>query len=92
MRPERGPSPTTGLPMKKKLNLLLFSAFWSLILALVMTLIGFLHQETVDLTEAAAGGIVWSRVLYLFLGWFGFSMVVMLIGSLVYILGTRRRG
>ncbi|WP_201219958.1 hypothetical protein [Halochromatium roseum] len=79
--------------MKKKLNLLLFSGFWSCVLALVMTLIGFLHQEQVDLTEAATGGIVWSRVLYLFLGWFGFSMVVMLIGSLIYILMTRgRRG
>lgn len=78
--------------MKKKLNLLLFSVFWSLVLALVMTLIGFLHQEPVDLTEGAAGGVVWLRVLYLFLGWFGFSMVVMLVGALLYILGTRRRG
>jgi hypothetical protein len=78
--------------MKKKLNLVLFSAFWSFVLALVMTLIGFLHQEQVDLTEVTAGGIVWSRVLYLFLGWFGFSMVVMLIGSLIYILMSRRRG
>lgn len=78
--------------MKKKLNLLLFSVFWSLVLALVMTLIGFLHQETVDLTETAAGAVVWSRVLYLFLGWFGFSMVVMLVGALLYIVATRRRG
>jgi hypothetical protein len=78
--------------MKKKLNLLLFSAFWSLVLAFVMTLIGFLHQEPVDLTAASAGGVAWLRVVYLFLGWFGFSMVVMLIGSLVYVASARLRG
>lgn len=78
--------------MQKKLNLVLLSLFWSLVLAAVMTLIGFLHQEPVDLTEAAAGGVVWSRVLYLFLGWFGFSMVVMLSGALLYILSAKWRG
>ncbi|MEA3640474.1 MAG: hypothetical protein VBE63_11075 [Lamprobacter sp.] len=78
--------------MKKKLNLLLFSAFWSLVLALVMTLIGFLHQAPVDLTEASAGGVAWLRVVYLFFGWFGFSMVVMLVGSLLYVVSSRLRG
>ncbi len=78
--------------MKKKLNLLLLSVFWSLVLALAMTLIGFLHQAPVDLTEASAGGVVWLRVLYLFVGWFGFSMVVMLVGALLYVGSTRLRG
>ncbi|WP_462321894.1 hypothetical protein [Halochromatium sp.] len=78
--------------MKKKLNLLLLSVFWSLVLALIMTSIGFLHQETIDLTDGAGGGVVWSRVLYLFVGWFGFSMVVMLVGALLYVGSTRLRG
>lgn len=78
--------------MKKKLNLLLLSVFWSLVLAVAMTLIGFLHQAPVDLTDTAADGVVWSRVLYLFVGWFGFSMVVMLAGALLYVGSTRLRG
>ncbi|MBK5931006.1 hypothetical protein [Halochromatium salexigens] len=80
--------------MKKKPNLLLFSLFWSLVLALGMTLIGFLHQAPVDLRDIEAGGVAWLRVVYLFLGWFGFSMIVMLIGSLLYVGGTwwRSRG
>lgn len=78
--------------MKKKPNLILFAAFWSLVLALGMTLIGFLHQAPVDLREAAAGGVAWSRVVFLFLGWFGFSMIVMLIGALFYIGSLHLRG
>lgn len=76
--------------MKKKLNLVLFAAFWSLVLALAMTLLGFLHQGLVDLSEG--GGVVWSRVAFLFLGWFGFSMIVMLIGALFYVGSLRWRG
>ncbi|MFP4075311.1 MAG: hypothetical protein ACLFTD_02335 [Halochromatium sp.] len=76
--------------MKKKLNLVLFAAFWSLVLALAMTLLGFLHQGLVDLSEG--GGVVWSRVAFLFLGWFGFSMIVMLIAALFYVGSLRWRG
>ena len=79
--------------MKKKLNLLILSLFWSAVLALAMTLIGFLHHEPADLTDATQGGVVWGRVLFLFLGWFVFSEVVMLVGGLLYIGTTRlRRG
>jgi hypothetical protein len=77
--------------MNKKPNLILMALFWSFVLALVMTLIGFLHQEPVDLTDAAAGGIVWARVLYLFLGWFLFSAIVMSVGALLYLGSARMR-
>ena len=67
--------------------------FWSAVLALAMTLIGFLHDEPTDLTDAAQGGIVWGRVMLLFFGWFVLSELVMLIGGLLYIGSTRlRRG
>lgn len=77
--------------MKKKPNLILLALFWSLVLALLMTLVGFLHQEPVDLTSTAAGGIAWGRVVYLFLGWFAFSAVVMSIGALLYLGSARLR-
>jgi hypothetical protein len=79
--------------MKKKPNLIILSLFWSVVLALAMTLIGFLHDEPTDLTDAAQGGVVWGRVLFLFFGWFVLSEVVMLIGGLLYIGSARlRRG
>jgi len=79
--------------MKKKPNLILLSLFWSMLLALGMTLIGFLHQAPGDLTDTAQGGVAWSRVLFLFFGWFVFSEIVMLIGGLLYIGSSRlRRG
>lgn len=78
--------------VKKKPNLILLSLFWSLLLAFVMTLIGFLHQTPTDLTDAAGGGVSWSRVLFLFFGWFVFAEIVMLVGGLIYILKARLRG
>jgi len=77
--------------MTKKPNLILLALFWSFVLALVMTLVGFLHQEPVDLTDATAGGIAWARVIYLFLGWFVFSAIVMSIGALLYLGSGRLR-
>ena len=79
--------------MKKKPNLIILSLFWSAVLAFAMTSIGFLHNEPTDLTDAAQGGVVWGRVLFLFFGWFILSEVIMLIGGLLYIGRARlRRG
>ena len=70
---------------KKLPNLILLSLFWSLVLALAMTLIGFMpHDDRLGLTQAA-GGIAWGRVTYFFLGWFAFTELVLLIGGLLYI-------
>lgn len=82
-------SPQTGQLMKKTPNLILLSLFWSLLLAFVMTLIGFMHHDMlVDLNDAA-GGVDWSRVFYLFFGWFAFSELVMLVGGLLYAVSMR---
>jgi len=79
--------------MKKRLNLIVLSLYWSAFLALVMTLIGFLHNTPADLIEPGAGGILWSRVLFLYFGWFVFAEIVILIGGLGYALSTwLRRG
>ena len=78
--------------MKKRPNLIILSLFWAALLALAMTLIGFLPHTPNDLNDPA-GGVIWSRVLYLFFGWFVFAEIVMLIGGLLYIGSTRlRRG
>jgi nucleoside recognition membrane protein YjiH len=71
--------------MKKRPNLILLSLFWSLLLAFGMTLIGFLHHAPAELTDPEAGGILWSRVLWLFFGWFVFAEIVLLLGGLLYI-------
>jgi hypothetical protein len=71
--------------MKKTPNLVLLSLFWSLILALAMTLIGFMpHDALVDLADEG-GADAWSRVFWLFFGWFVFSELVMLVGGLFYL-------
>jgi hypothetical protein len=70
--------------MKKRLNLIVLSLYWSAFLALVMTLIGFLHNTPTSLTAPDGGGIVWSRVLFLYFGWFVFAEIVILIGGLGY--------
>lgn len=70
--------------MKQPPSLLMLSFSWSLIIALLMTAISFLHNFQGELTDSATGGIRWSDVGFLFLVWFVGAETVMLIGGGLY--------
>ena len=76
-------------PMKQKPSLLMLSFSWSLIIALLMTAISFLHNFEGELNDAATGRVQWSDVGFLFLAWFVAAEIVMLIGGGLYF-GTLR--
>ncbi|MGB5834569.1 MAG: hypothetical protein WBG92_21635 [Thiohalocapsa sp.] len=70
--------------MKQKPSLLMLSFSWSLIIALLMTAISFMHNFQGELTDSASGRIAWSDVGFLFLAWFVAAEVVMLISGGLY--------
>jgi multisubunit Na+/H+ antiporter MnhB subunit len=70
--------------MKQKPSLLMLSFSWSLIIALLMTAISFMHNFQGELSNPATGGIQWSNVGFLFLVWFVAAETVMLIGGGLY--------
>jgi disulfide bond formation protein DsbB len=77
------------MPSPRKPSLLRISFAWSLLIALVMTAITFLHSFTGELTRAGTGGIEWRAVGWLFLGWLVGAELVLLIGGSLY-LAVRR--
>jgi len=67
----------------------MLSFSWSLIIALLMTAISFMHNFQGELNDATTGAIQWSDVGFLFLVWFVAAETVMLIGGGLY-LGAKR--
>jgi hypothetical protein len=70
--------------MKQKPSLLMLSFSWSLIIALLMTAISFLHNFQGELNDATTGRVQWADVGFLFLAWFVAAEAVMLIGGVLY--------
>ena len=70
--------------MKQKPSLLMLSFSWSLIIALLMTAISFLHNFQGELNDAATGRVQWADVGFLFLAWFVAAEAVLLVGGVLY--------
>jgi len=62
----------------------MLSFSWSLIIALLMTAISFLHNFQGELNDAATGLVQWSDVAFLFLAWFVAAETVLLVGGALY--------
>lgn len=82
------------MPVPAKLpSLLAISVVWSLLIALIMTGITFLHQTPGEVA-ASQGDLSWGQTGFLFLIWFIAAELTLLIGGALYIgiAMLRRRG
>jgi uncharacterized membrane protein len=75
--------------MKQKPSLLMLSFSWSLIIALLMTAISFLHTCSGESTSPGTGATRWADVVFLFFAWFVAAEVILLVGGGLY-LGAMR--
>jgi CBS-domain-containing membrane protein len=73
------------MPAVNKLpSLLAISVAWSLMIALIMTGITFLHQTPGEVA-AAGGGMSLGRTGVLFLVWFVAAEVTLILGGALYV-------
>jgi hypothetical protein len=75
--------------MQRKPSLLMLSFSWSLLIALLMTVISFLHNFQGELSDVTTGRIQWSHVGFLFLVWLVAAEAVLLIGGALYLGASR---
>ncbi len=65
-------------------SLLAISVAWSLVIALIMTGIAFLHQTPGEVASVA-GGLGWKQAGFLFLTWFIAAEVTLVLGGALYL-------
>ncbi len=65
-------------------SLLAISVAWSLVIALIMTGITFLHQTPGEVASMD-GGLGWKQVGFLFLAWFIAAEVTLIVGGALYL-------
>jgi hypothetical protein len=65
-------------------SLLAISVAWSLVIALIMTGISFLHQTPGEVAEVS-GGLGWQQVGFLFITWFIAAEVTLVVGGALYL-------
>jgi hypothetical protein len=76
--------------MKQKPSLLRISIAWSLLLALIMTIISvLLHNFQGELIDPGSGALSLRSTAKVFLLWFIFAEAALILGGLLYF-GTRR--
>ncbi len=68
-------------------SLLAISIAWSLVIAVIMTGVTFLHQTPGEVA-AAGGGLGWGQVGLLFLVWFLAAEATLLVGGALYLGAT----
>ena len=65
-------------------SLLAISVAWSLVIALIMTGITFLHQTPGEVASVGAG-LGWKQIGFLFLLWFVAAEVTLVVGGALYL-------
>lgn len=82
------------MPNSSKLpSLLAISAAWSIMIALIMTGIGLLHQTPGEVASMG-GGLDWKQAGFVFLAWFIAAEVTLVLGGALYagVAMLRRKG
>jgi hypothetical protein len=73
------------MPTPRKIpSLLAISIAWSLMIAIIMTAITFLHQTPGEVA-AAGGDLGWGQVGILFLVWFLAAELTLVVGGALYL-------
>ena len=74
--------------MKSRPSLLGYAVAWSLLIAVLMTVLSFLHNTPGEIA-AVGGGLSLSDIGMFFLVWFLGSLIVFLVGGGLYFLMRR---